>query len=180
MFNSDLLKYVMKRNHIQMDDLSKKLGFSRQSLYKRLNEEVEFRLTEIKTITEFCGLSDQEVHDIFLLNKSTGVDKEDFMDLMDKRIWDIKDCMSYTGLGRKTMTRVLNSTDCPLLPRSKTEYIVCQARHLSNGGKEVTMKRYRLNKATLAKNLLIAFNVAFIAGTYLYVILTLPQHLTTL
>lgn len=41
------------------------------------------------------------------------------MDLEDKRIWTIKDCMAYTGLGRKSMTRVLNRTDCPLLPRSK-------------------------------------------------------------
>lgn len=40
------------------------------------------------------------------------------------------------------------------------------------------MKRYRLNKATLVKNLLVAMNVAFLVGAYVYVVWTLPSHIT--
>lgn len=34
-------------------------------------------------------------------------------------VWTIEDVMEYTGLGRKTVTRLLLSPECPTLPRRK-------------------------------------------------------------
>ena len=63
--NVELLKYVIARAGLTQTQLAEKLNISRQSLSERLNGSIDFKLSEIQTIKDICGLTLSELQDIF-------------------------------------------------------------------------------------------------------------------
>lgn len=63
--NAELLKYTIARKKKTQNELSKALGFSRQSLQNRLSGEVDFKIDEVRKIQEVLELTSSEVIDIF-------------------------------------------------------------------------------------------------------------------
>ncbi len=56
MIRVNLLKDALDRKNITIDDLAKKLGISKQSLYFRFNGKVLFKINEVKLIKDYLEL----------------------------------------------------------------------------------------------------------------------------
>lgn len=68
MIRINLLKDSMDRKNITMDDLAKKLGISKQSLYYRLNGKVLFKINEVQVIKDYLELDFETFTSIFFNN----------------------------------------------------------------------------------------------------------------
>lgn len=64
-----LLGYCLKKKGITQKELAEKLGFSTQSLSKRLNGSISWRLDEIKEVSAMLKLDDADVKAIFFANE---------------------------------------------------------------------------------------------------------------
>lgn len=65
MTNSELLKAIAKKKHITLQKLAEISGLTRQGLYKKLDNESEFKASEIQKISACLGLSNSEKNAIF-------------------------------------------------------------------------------------------------------------------
>jgi len=65
MIRINLLKDAMDRKNITIDDLAKKLGVSKQSLYFRLNGKVQFKINEVRLIKNYLDLEGNIFNSIF-------------------------------------------------------------------------------------------------------------------
>jgi DNA-binding phage protein len=63
--NSELLKAIAKKKHITLQKLAEISGLTRQGLYKKLDNESEFKASEIQKISACLGLSNSEKNAIF-------------------------------------------------------------------------------------------------------------------
>lgn len=68
------LKEKMEEIKIPISVISQKLGISRQSLYKKLTGEREFKVSEVTKIAAVLRLTNEEKEEIFFTNQ---VDKND-------------------------------------------------------------------------------------------------------
>ncbi len=66
MVKINLLEARMKEKEVWYDDLCKALNLCYQSLWKRINGKVEFRLREVVIIKNFLNLTLEQTDDIFL------------------------------------------------------------------------------------------------------------------
>lgn len=64
-----LLKSYLVRHEMTYKELADKLGLSYQSIWKKINNEVPFRSTEISKITKELGLTAEEMKSIFFANE---------------------------------------------------------------------------------------------------------------
>ncbi len=64
--NINLLKTKISESGIKMTILSEKTGISRETLYNRLNENGEFKASEIVALTSALNLTKEERDKIFL------------------------------------------------------------------------------------------------------------------
>ena len=64
--NINLLKTKISESGIKMTILSEKTGISRETLYNRLNENGEFKASEIVALTSSLNLTKEERDKIFL------------------------------------------------------------------------------------------------------------------
>ena len=64
--NINLLKTKISESGIKMTILSEKTGISRETLYNRLNENGEFKASEIVALTSALKLTKEERDKIFL------------------------------------------------------------------------------------------------------------------
>ena len=62
----NLLKTKISESGIKMTILSEKTGISRETLYNRLNENGEFKASEIVALTSALNLTKEERDKIFL------------------------------------------------------------------------------------------------------------------
>ena len=65
--NINLLKTKISESGIKMTILSEKTGISRETLYNRLNENGEFKASEIVALTSALNLTKEERDKIFLI-----------------------------------------------------------------------------------------------------------------
>lgn len=65
MTDSELLKKKIAESGISMSYIAKKMGISREGLYKKINNISEFKASEIFAIKEILNLSAEERDDIF-------------------------------------------------------------------------------------------------------------------
>lgn len=65
MTDSELLKKKIAESGISMSYIAKKVGISREGLYKKINNISEFKASEIFAIKEILNLSAEERDDIF-------------------------------------------------------------------------------------------------------------------
>lgn len=65
MIRINLLKDAMDRKNITIDDLAKKLGVSKQSLYFRFNGKVQFKINEVRLIKNYLDLDSNIFNSIF-------------------------------------------------------------------------------------------------------------------
>ena len=64
--NINFLKTKISESGIKMTILSEKTGISRETLYNRLNENGEFKASEIVALTSALNLTKEERDKIFL------------------------------------------------------------------------------------------------------------------
>ena len=64
--NINLVKTKISESGIKMTILSEKTGISRETLYNRLNENGEFKASEIVALTSALNLTKEERDKIFL------------------------------------------------------------------------------------------------------------------
>lgn len=67
--DSALLNYILKKKGITQEELAERLGFSRQSLSKRLNGTVDWTLNEVKETANILRLDEADVKAIFFANE---------------------------------------------------------------------------------------------------------------
>lgn len=65
MTDSELLKKKISESGISISHIAKKIGISREGLYKKINNISEFKASEIFAIKEILNLSAEERDDIF-------------------------------------------------------------------------------------------------------------------
>lgn len=65
MIKVNLLEARMKENNVWYQDLCECLNMCYQSLYKRVNDKVEFRLSEVNKIRRFLNLTPEQADEIF-------------------------------------------------------------------------------------------------------------------
>lgn len=63
--NRNLLEYCIARAGYSITTISKRVGVSRTTFYKKLNSVVPFNHTEICVLIVACHLTPQEIIDIF-------------------------------------------------------------------------------------------------------------------
>ena len=63
--NTDVLEIALIKSKITKKELASKLGISLQALYNKLNNEVDFKASEIVKTTEILNLSKKEREQIF-------------------------------------------------------------------------------------------------------------------
>ena len=66
--NRKLLEYCVARAGYKPTEMAKKLGVSRQAYYKKLSGDIPFKHTEMCVLIAVCGLTLEEVRDIFFAN----------------------------------------------------------------------------------------------------------------
>lgn len=69
MVNTNLFKAALVRNGMNTQDLAERIGMLRQSLSYRINNIVEFRISEVEKISQILGLSLEEKNLIFFANQ---------------------------------------------------------------------------------------------------------------
>ena len=65
--DKDLLLYMIKKKGLTVAQFCKTLGISMSAFYRKCNGKTEFRLNEIKMISEILGL--ESVEPIFFADK---------------------------------------------------------------------------------------------------------------
>lgn len=65
MTNSELLKKKISESGISVSFIAKKMGLSREGLYKKINNFSEFKASEIFAIMGILNLSSKDRDDIF-------------------------------------------------------------------------------------------------------------------
>lgn len=70
MTNSNLLRQKIQESGRIMKFIAEKMGISRETLYKKIDNITEFKASEIVKITDILELSDQERNDIFFNENS--------------------------------------------------------------------------------------------------------------
>ena len=69
MTNTVMLRDKIESLGMSISFVAQKLGISREGLYKKLNNETEFKASEIVNLKELLRLSDTERDNIFFENK---------------------------------------------------------------------------------------------------------------
>lgn len=64
-----LLREVIKKSGLPMTFIANKLGISREGLYKKMNNESEFKASEIRKMQKILHISNAERDKIFLSEK---------------------------------------------------------------------------------------------------------------
>lgn len=67
MFNTSLLKSKIERSGLKKNHIAKMLGMSAYGLYKKIEGKNEFKVSEIKSITDILHLSAEERDEIFFV-----------------------------------------------------------------------------------------------------------------
>lgn len=67
MVDTEKLREVIKNKGLKYGFISKELGISRATLKRKLENETEFKLTEVKRICDILGIKN-EFKDFFLAN----------------------------------------------------------------------------------------------------------------
>ena len=60
-----LLDYEMKKKGVSKNDLAKRLGIDRATLYRKIKGDTEFKLNEIRNIKEYLQLPNDVIDSIF-------------------------------------------------------------------------------------------------------------------
>lgn len=68
MTNTELFRKKVEEKGITIKFLALKIGITRESLYNKLNNETEFKASEISRITDVLELTSKERDDIFFAN----------------------------------------------------------------------------------------------------------------
>ncbi|WP_425539998.1 helix-turn-helix domain-containing protein [Microaceticoccus formicicus] len=68
--NLESLNYVIDNSGISITLLAKRLGISRQQLYKKLSGDVEFKVSEANDLADILRLTKDEKENIFFANHS--------------------------------------------------------------------------------------------------------------
>lgn len=76
MTNKNELKAALARKGMTATALAEMIGISRQSLSYRINNSVEFRISEVEKISQILGLSLEEKNLIFFGNQVDKVSTE--------------------------------------------------------------------------------------------------------
>lgn len=69
MTNSELLSEVISEFGITIKALSKRIGITREGFYKKLNNETEFKASEISAIQQILQLTNEKRDEIFFGEK---------------------------------------------------------------------------------------------------------------
>lgn len=69
MTNRDLLNEVISDSGMTITSISKKLGITREGLYKKINNETEFKASEIVSMQRILHLSNETRDKIFFAEK---------------------------------------------------------------------------------------------------------------
>lgn len=69
MTNSELLSEVISEFGITITALSKRIGITREGFYKKLNNETEFKASEISAIQQILQLTNEKRDEIFFGEK---------------------------------------------------------------------------------------------------------------
>lgn len=70
MVDTNLFRYIMKKNGDSMESLAMALGVSRTSLSLKINNKSEFRLREICAISQRYNLTLHQVDQLFCMRLS--------------------------------------------------------------------------------------------------------------
>lgn len=70
MVNLKLLSNSMRESGMTVTAIAAKCGIKRETLYKRLNGDAEFKASEIANLAQVLGLSNTERDNIFFANNS--------------------------------------------------------------------------------------------------------------
>ena len=65
MTDSELLRKIIKKSGYKMYKIAEELGISPYSLQKKIDNVVDFKVTEVRTLAEFLGLNKDQVNSIF-------------------------------------------------------------------------------------------------------------------
>lgn len=68
MINTLKLKALLVENNIKSDEISKKLGISKQSFSMKINNKREFKVCEIKRLCACLNISTKDFMRIFFAN----------------------------------------------------------------------------------------------------------------
>ena len=66
MTNTEKLREAIDAQGIAISTIANKLGISREGLYKKINNETEFKASEIAALTDILRLSNNQRDEIFL------------------------------------------------------------------------------------------------------------------
>ena len=69
MTNSKMLSDVISESGMTITAISKKIGITREGFYKKLNNETEFKASEILAIQEILHLTNEIRDEIFFAKK---------------------------------------------------------------------------------------------------------------
>ena len=69
MTDSELLKSEIEKSGISITFIARKLGITREALYKKIKNETEFKASEIAKMQYILNLSDKKRDDIFFANR---------------------------------------------------------------------------------------------------------------
>lgn len=64
-----ILNEEIMKSGLKITFIAKKLGLSREGFYKKLNNETEFKASEIACVQKILGLSNQKRDEIFFSEK---------------------------------------------------------------------------------------------------------------
>ena len=67
MTNSERLRKKVEEFGITFTFLAEKIGITRESLYKKMRNETEFKASEISGVAKTLRLSQKEINEIFLI-----------------------------------------------------------------------------------------------------------------
>lgn len=65
MTDSSMLNNVISESGITITAIARKLGITREGFYKKLNNETEFKASEIKSMQDILNLSNRKRDEIF-------------------------------------------------------------------------------------------------------------------
>lgn len=65
MTNSECLRKKVEDSGITFTFLAEKIGITRESLYKKMRNETEFKASEISSVAQVLRLSQKEINEIF-------------------------------------------------------------------------------------------------------------------
>lgn len=69
MTNSLMLKEIIEESGISVTAIARKMGITREGLYKKLNNKTEFKASEIVLMQKILSLSNKKRDEIFFAKK---------------------------------------------------------------------------------------------------------------